>query len=106
MDGRNLNYSKYFTKGDVREADLDDYTSQNTRQLSVPASPGSGLDIVTGLILFNMSETPMVNISCGNTFSSDTRLYQNNRAACQRLRAIWDPFQDCPIPKEARYTYE
>lgn len=36
MDARDLNYAKYFTKGDRKEAGLDDYTSHNTRRLSVP----------------------------------------------------------------------
>jgi UDP-glucose 4-epimerase len=35
MDDRDLNYSKYFTVGDTREAATDDYTSHNTRRLSV-----------------------------------------------------------------------
>ncbi|MEM7282460.1 MAG: polysaccharide biosynthesis protein [Pseudomonadota bacterium] len=35
MDGRDLNYSKYFTKGNVTEAVIEDYTSENTVQLSV-----------------------------------------------------------------------
>ena len=34
MDSRDLNYSKYFTEGDVHEAAVDDYTSHNTTQLS------------------------------------------------------------------------
>lgn len=36
MDDRDLNYGKYFTEGDVKEAEIDDYTSHNTRRLSVP----------------------------------------------------------------------
>ncbi|OGS13332.1 MAG: UDP-glucose 4-epimerase [Elusimicrobia bacterium RIFOXYA2_FULL_58_8] len=35
MDGRDLNYNKYFTEGDKKEALLSDYTSHNTRRLSV-----------------------------------------------------------------------
>jgi len=35
MDGRDLNYNKYFTEGDKKEAKLSDYTSHNTRRLSV-----------------------------------------------------------------------
>lgn len=35
MDGRDLNYAKYFTEGDVEESSLDDYTSHNTERLSV-----------------------------------------------------------------------
>jgi UDP-glucose 4-epimerase len=34
IDDRDLNYSKYFTEGDVKEADIDDYHSHNTYQLS------------------------------------------------------------------------
>ena len=35
MDGRDLNYAKYFTEGDVEESSLDDYTSHNTHRLTV-----------------------------------------------------------------------
>ena len=35
MDGRDLNYSKFFTEGDVEEQVLDDYTSDNTERLGV-----------------------------------------------------------------------
>jgi UDP-N-acetylglucosamine 4,6-dehydratase/5-epimerase len=35
MDSRDLNYSKYFTEGDRQEAEIDDYTSHNTKRLSV-----------------------------------------------------------------------
>lgn len=35
MDGRDLNYNKYFTEGDKKEALLKDYTSHNTRRLNV-----------------------------------------------------------------------
>ncbi len=35
MDGRDLNYEKYFSEGDLKEAATDDYTSDNTQQLSV-----------------------------------------------------------------------
>lgn len=34
MDGRDLNYGKYFTEGDTLEAAQDDYTSHNTERLS------------------------------------------------------------------------
>lgn len=37
MDGRDLNYSKYFTEGDRAESSLEDYTSHNTEQLDVAA---------------------------------------------------------------------
>jgi UDP-glucose 4-epimerase len=37
MDGRDLNYSKYFTEGDTTESALDDYTSHNTEQLDLAA---------------------------------------------------------------------
>ncbi|MCX5790767.1 MAG: SDR family NAD(P)-dependent oxidoreductase [Elusimicrobia bacterium] len=35
MDGRDLNYNKYFTEGDKKEALLADYTSHNTERLNV-----------------------------------------------------------------------
>ena len=35
MDDRDLNYNKYYTEGDKKEASLTDYTSHNTRRLSV-----------------------------------------------------------------------
>lgn len=35
MDDRDLNYSKYFTEGEKKEAALDDYTSHNTYRLNV-----------------------------------------------------------------------
>lgn len=35
MDGRDLNYNKYFTEGDKKEALLEDYTSHNTERLDV-----------------------------------------------------------------------
>jgi len=35
MDTRDLNYAKYFTEGDRKEAAEDDYTSHNTQRLSV-----------------------------------------------------------------------
>ena len=35
MDDRDLNYSKYFTEGDLREPEIDDYTSHNTERLTV-----------------------------------------------------------------------
>lgn len=34
MDDRDLNYAKYFTEGDTREAELDDYTSHSTHRLA------------------------------------------------------------------------
>lgn len=36
MDDRDLNYGKYFTEGDMKEAEVEDYTSHNTHRLSVP----------------------------------------------------------------------
>lgn len=35
MDGRDLNYGKYFTEGNTSEARMDDYTSHNTERLDV-----------------------------------------------------------------------
>jgi UDP-glucose 4-epimerase len=35
MDGRDLNYSKYFSEGDATESTLDDYHSHNTAQLGL-----------------------------------------------------------------------
>jgi len=35
MDDRDLNYSKYLTEGDVKEPEVDDYTSHNTKRLNV-----------------------------------------------------------------------
>ena len=35
MDDRDLNYGKYFTEGDLKEPDVDDYTSHNTERLNV-----------------------------------------------------------------------
>jgi UDP-glucose 4-epimerase len=35
MDGRDLNYSKYFTEGDKKEAAVTDYTSHNTERLNI-----------------------------------------------------------------------
>lgn len=37
MDGRDLNYCKYFTEGDMTESAIEDYTSHNTVQLDVAA---------------------------------------------------------------------
>jgi UDP-glucose 4-epimerase len=37
LDDRSLNYSLYFTKGDEKEAKIDDYTSHNTERLDVKA---------------------------------------------------------------------
>jgi len=36
-DDRDLNYRKYFVEGEQRIAELEDYTSQNTQRLDVPA---------------------------------------------------------------------
>ena len=36
MDDRDLNYGKYFTEGDKKEVEIEDYTSHNTHRLSVP----------------------------------------------------------------------
>jgi len=36
-DDRDLNYKKYFVEGEQRVSDLDDYTSENTHRLNVPA---------------------------------------------------------------------
>lgn len=35
MDDRSLNYNLYFSEGDTKEAELEDYTSHNTYRLSV-----------------------------------------------------------------------
>ncbi|MFA5864695.1 MAG: SDR family NAD(P)-dependent oxidoreductase [Phycisphaerae bacterium] len=35
LDDRDLNYTKYFTEGNIEEATVEDYTSHNTRQLGV-----------------------------------------------------------------------
>lgn len=35
MDDRDLNYGKYFTEGDTKEVETEDYTSHNTERLSV-----------------------------------------------------------------------
>jgi UDP-glucose 4-epimerase len=35
MDDRDLNYDKYFTEGDKKEALLEDYTSENTTRLTL-----------------------------------------------------------------------
>jgi UDP-N-acetylglucosamine 4,6-dehydratase len=35
LDDRSLNYTKYFTKGDVEKLTIEDYTSYNTEQLNV-----------------------------------------------------------------------
>jgi UDP-glucose 4-epimerase len=34
-DSRDLNYNKYFVEGETQISSLDDYTSHNTRRLSV-----------------------------------------------------------------------
>ncbi|NDG42852.1 MAG: UDP-glucose 4-epimerase, partial [Betaproteobacteria bacterium] len=34
-DGRDLNYDKYFVEGQTQIAEIDDYTSHNTRRLDV-----------------------------------------------------------------------
>ena len=35
MDSRELNYSQYFTEGDLGEAVIADYTSDNAQHLSI-----------------------------------------------------------------------
>lgn len=40
MDGRDLNYNKYFTEGDKKEAQVSDYTSHNTERLNVQQVKG------------------------------------------------------------------
>jgi len=35
IDSRDLNYNKYFTEGDSKQADIEDYTSHNTVRLNV-----------------------------------------------------------------------
>ena len=35
LDDRDLNYTKYFTEGDLDESAIEDYTSHNTQQLNV-----------------------------------------------------------------------
>jgi len=35
LDDRDLNYTKYFTEGDTRELNVEDYTSHNTKRLNV-----------------------------------------------------------------------
>jgi len=35
LDGRDLNYNKFFTDGEANQAPIDDFTSENTEQLSV-----------------------------------------------------------------------
>lgn len=35
MDDRDLNYSKYFTEGDLQEPEVDDYTSHNTSRMTI-----------------------------------------------------------------------
>lgn len=35
LDSRDLNYARYFTEGDLKEAAIEDYTSHNTTQLDV-----------------------------------------------------------------------
>lgn len=35
-DGRDLNYARYFTTGEIEVSHAQDYTSENTRRLSVP----------------------------------------------------------------------
>ncbi|MFK5955339.1 MAG: polysaccharide biosynthesis protein [Planctomycetota bacterium] len=37
MDGRDLNYGKFFTEGDTKDVDVEDYTSHNTDRLDVSA---------------------------------------------------------------------
>jgi UDP-glucose 4-epimerase len=35
-DSRDLNYAKYFSEGELALSSIEDYTSHNTRQLTVP----------------------------------------------------------------------
>jgi UDP-N-acetylglucosamine 4,6-dehydratase/5-epimerase len=35
-DNRDLNYGSYFTEGDTKASDLEDYNSHNTRRLTIP----------------------------------------------------------------------
>lgn len=35
MDGRDLNYNKFFIDGDRKESDIQDYTSENTKRLKI-----------------------------------------------------------------------
>ena len=37
-DSRDLNYDKYFVEGEIRISEIEDYTSHNTRRLSVAES--------------------------------------------------------------------
>lgn len=36
MDGRDLNYNKFYSEGETLTSELNDYTSHNTKRLSVP----------------------------------------------------------------------
>jgi UDP-N-acetylglucosamine 4,6-dehydratase/5-epimerase len=36
LDGRDLNYSKYYSEGDTAKGEVEDYTSHNTDRLSIP----------------------------------------------------------------------
>lgn len=47
-DGRDLNYSKYFSEGEMQSAQIDDYNSNNTRRLSLEETIQllAGLDYV------------------------------------------------------------
>ena len=35
MDGRDLNYNKYTVEGDLKETELEDYTSFNTQRMNI-----------------------------------------------------------------------
>jgi UDP-glucose 4-epimerase len=49
-DNRDLNYAKYFSEGESKIADFDDYTSHNTRRLNIDELKNilSSLDFVRG----------------------------------------------------------
>jgi UDP-N-acetylglucosamine 4,6-dehydratase/5-epimerase len=51
-DNRNLNYASYFTDGDVKTSEKDDYHSHNTRQLNVDETVEvlSNLDYIQNII--------------------------------------------------------
>ena len=51
-DNRNLNYASYFTDGDVKMSEKDDYHSHNTRQLNVDETVEvlSNLDYIQNII--------------------------------------------------------
>jgi UDP-glucose 4-epimerase len=51
-DNRDLNYASYFTDGDVKTSERDDYHSHNTRQLNVDETVEvlSNLDYIQNII--------------------------------------------------------